>query len=65
VTGVQGGVEVYNETLPVSDAIGDGKSSFKFPSYTPTAIGDIQWTVTIFDNDPDVDVATATTAVTP
>jgi VCBS repeat-containing protein len=63
VIGVQNGVQVYNHTMQVSDAVGDGRSRFAFPSYTPTAGGDIIWTATIADDDPDVDVATAETEV--
>jgi hypothetical protein len=63
VTGVQGAVEVYRETLPVSDPAGNGRTRFNFPSFTPTAGGDINWTATIADDDPDDDVATATTTV--
>ena len=56
-------VEVYNETLEVSDAVGDGRSTFKFPPYTPGSAGDIMWTATIADDDPDIDEATAVTIV--
>ena len=63
VVGTQNGIDVYNETLTVSDAVGDGRTKFEFPSYTPTSAGDIMWTATIADGDPDNDVATATTAV--
>ncbi|MDH3673515.1 MAG: cadherin-like domain-containing protein, partial [Gammaproteobacteria bacterium] len=70
--GVQGGVVIYNcqtglvcpAPLQVSDPVGDGRSRFEFPSYTPTATGDINWTVMIIDdNDPDDDTATAVTSV--
>jgi hypothetical protein len=33
------------------------------PDYIPTTKGTIDWTVTIADVDPDVDMATATTVV--
>jgi hypothetical protein len=61
--GVQNGVEVYNETLTVSDPVGNGRTKFTFPSYTPDDTGDITWTATIADGDPDDDTATATTTV--
>ena len=61
VIGVQNEVEVYNQTLAVSDAIGDGKSRFNFPTYAPGVAGTIGWTVTIADEDPDIDEASATT----
>jgi hypothetical protein len=63
VVGVQNGIEVYNETIQVSDAVGDGRSRFSYPSYLPTAAGNINWTVTIFDDNPDDDTATAMTQV--
>jgi PKD repeat protein len=63
VTGVQNGDQVYNEMLPVSDPVGDGRTRFDFPPYTPTAAGDILWTVTIDDDDADDDTAMATTLV--
>lgn len=63
VVGEQNGVEVYNETVQVSDAAGDGRRSFDFPSYTPVAAGDIRWTATIADDDPDLDMAMRITEV--
>ena len=63
VVGTQGGVEVYNETLAVHDAVGNGRTKFDFPAFTPSVAGDISWTVTIADDDPDVDEANAVTTV--
>jgi len=63
LTGTQNGVQVYSQSLQVSDPPGGGTSQFAFPAYTPTALGTITWRVEIFDDDPDVDVATGTTAV--
>jgi hypothetical protein len=63
VIGMQDGVEVYNRTMDVSDAVGDGKSRFAFPAFAPSAAGTIMWTATIADDDPDDDVATARTDV--
>jgi hypothetical protein len=63
VIGTQGGVEVYTETLLVHDEIGNGRTQFDFPAFTPSVAGDISWTVTIADDDPDVDEATAVTTV--
>jgi hypothetical protein len=65
VIGVQGALEVYRETLPVSDPAGNGRTKFDFPSFTPDATGDIVWTATVADDDPDDDTATATTTVVP
>ncbi|MFQ5804173.1 MAG: choice-of-anchor D domain-containing protein [Candidatus Methylomirabilales bacterium] len=65
VTGMQGGQMVYNQTMDVSDPVGDGRTRFNFPAYTPTASGDIMWTATITDDDPDVDSAMAVTRVVP
>jgi hypothetical protein len=63
VVGMQDGFEVYRWSLNVYDYNGKGSTSFNFPTYTPAAKGTINWTVTIFDVDPDMDVATATTTV--
>jgi hypothetical protein len=63
VVGVQNGEEVYRLRLNVYDDIGKGTTTFDFGSYTPTESGDITWTATIADEDPDVDVATAGTSV--
>ena len=63
VTGVQNGAEVYNETMTVSDAVGNGRTKFEFPDFIPTDAGDIVWMATIADGDPDADEATATTVV--
>jgi hypothetical protein len=63
VVGVQNGAVIYSEILQVSDAIGNGRSKFHFPAYKPLAKGNISWTVTIHDDDPDIDEGTATTAV--
>jgi PKD repeat protein len=63
VTGVQIGEEVYRLRLNVFDDIGKGSTTFDFGSYTPTVSGDINWTATIADEDPDEDMATAITSV--
>ena len=63
VTGMQNGLKVYEETQNVSDDLGNGRSTFKFGPYTPTATGDILWSATIADDDPDDDTATAVTTV--
>jgi hypothetical protein len=57
-------MEVYNETMMVSDPVGHRRSRFLFPEFTPTAPGLIRWTATIADDDPDVDEATTVTWVT-
>ena len=63
IIGSQNGVEVYNETQSVSDGVGNGRTTVDFMSYTPSVSGDITWTATIADGDPDDDVATASTVV--
>jgi hypothetical protein len=63
VTGVQGGVEVYRQRLNVYDYFGKKATSFEFSPYTPTVAGDILFTVTIADEDPDEDMTTATSKV--
>ena len=60
---MQNGLKVYEETQDVSDDVGSGRNTFVFGPYTPTATGDILWTVTIADDDTDDDTATATTKV--
>ncbi len=63
ITGVQNGVEVYNVSLAVSDIPGNGHRRYFFPSYVPTASGEILWTATLSDENPDMDEWTATTMV--
>ena len=65
LTGEQNGSSVYNETIEVTDGVGNGSSKFAFAPYTPTGSGDITWTAVIDDSDPDDDVETATTTVRP
>ena len=69
ITGVQDQdgtqVPVYSQTLTVTDDVGKGATTYTFQSYIPDAAGDITWTATINDGDPDTDIATATTTVTP
>jgi cysteine-rich repeat protein len=63
VVGVQNGEVVFSETKTVYDPVGNGPTSFYFGPYTPTATGDIIWTATIADGNPDDDTATAMTRV--
>lgn len=63
VIGVQDGVEVYSWSLNVYDKPGGKTTGFSFPSYTPLNAGTISWSVTIYDVDPDIDQASATTVV--
>lgn len=63
VIGIQNGVEVYNQSLPVSDAVGKGHRRYYFPSYLPTASGEIVWTLSLSDDDPDIDEAVEVTTV--
>jgi PKD repeat protein len=63
IVGVQNGDEVYRLRLNVYDDIGRGTTTFDFGSYTPTVAGDILWTATIADEDPDEDMAEAVTSV--
>jgi hypothetical protein len=62
LTGTQDGVTVYNEVVDLNVPVGQ-RAGIKFPAFEPTAIGDIQWSVTIADEDPDVDEAMAVTRV--
>lgn len=63
IIGIQNGIEVYIQTQTVSDGIGNGRTTVDFLSYTPDISGEIVWTATIADEDPDDDVAIATTNV--
>jgi cysteine-rich repeat protein len=65
VNGMQNGKQVYHEIMMVSDPAGNGQAQYNFPAFTPTAAGEIVWTATIDDDDPDLDTATATTKVVP
>lgn len=65
VTGTQGGFEVYNQTMTVTDGVGNGSTTYNFPSYQPDTAGDITWTAVIADEDPDDDAATVITIVVP
>ena len=63
VVGVRNNEQVYSETRQVSDAVGGGSTAFNFTSFPVTVPGNITWTATIADDNPDVDQATATTRV--
>ena len=65
IVGVQNGVEIYRVSMPVSDPIGGGSTRVKFPDYIPTAIGKIEWTVTLDDGVLDPDVTKRSTDVIP
>ena len=58
-----GGTQVYDQTLSVTLAAGATRD-YPFPTYTLGAAartGQLLWTATVTDQDPDVDQATATT----
>ena len=57
-----GGGQVIGQSLQLVDGPGNGASSVTV-WYTPSEAGQIVWTATILDNDPDVDEATATSSV--
>ncbi len=63
IVGQQGGVEVYRETMMVNDPVGGGATTFNFQNFVPRLAVPVNWTATIDDDDPDIDVATATTNV--
>ncbi len=63
VVGVQNGVEIYRETITVTDPAGNGHTRYFFSSFVPTTAGDIAWTVSLSDGDPDNDVAVKVTDV--
>ena len=64
LVGALGSEEVYRQRLSVSLAAGMSRT-FAFPSYTvaPKLKGTINWTLTVQDEDPDVDQATASTSL--
>jgi len=64
VVGVQGGQQVYVQTIQVLDPPGGGATTFtNFPPFTVRNPGNITWTATVVDGDADVDQATDTTRV--
>jgi hypothetical protein len=65
VVGVQNSVEVYNKSMNVSAPLGGNVKVFKFSFFTPTSTGNINWTATINDGNPDNDTANAATTVLP
>jgi hypothetical protein len=65
VVGVENIFEVYRETMMVFDPVGGNGTKWSFPAYRPTNLGNIQWTVRVDDDDPDVDLATALTIIKP
>ena len=71
ITGMQNEVEVYNETLTVTDPLGNGRTTYDDGSvpailpFVPTVAGDILWRAILDDADPDIDEITAVTTVTP
>lgn len=66
LVGAQNGAEVYRETIQVDPAPGL-TARYSFPSYKPVASNTIHWTVTLEDADgqPNNDMATRSTTVTP
>lgn len=60
--GTQNGTQVYYETIVVAVDAGS-TARYKFPAYVPDAVGTIEWVVTVNDQDPDVDTASAATKV--
>ena len=62
LVGVQNDVEIYNETIVVSPPTG-GPAKYTFPNFLPSETGVITWMLTVADENPDVDEATATTKI--
>ncbi len=64
VLGEQNGEAVYEEELDVRDRVGNqGVTKYTFPVFQPSEPGDILWTATIDDDDPDEDRRMAITRV--
>jgi len=62
LTGTQQGQVVFEAQMPTS--IGPGERGvIIFPGYVPELPGEIEWRVSVADEDPDVDEATGTTLV--
>jgi hypothetical protein len=55
---------VYTASHDVTLAVG-ASAKVPFPVFTPTTPGAVTWTLTVLDQDPDTDVATAVTKVVP
>lgn len=64
VIGLQNGAEVYRRSMNAMPKPRGNGARITFPDYVPVAAGQIDWTATIEDNDPDADIATAVTLVT-
>ena len=64
VVGMQGSGVVYEESMPVTDAVGNGRTTVNFPPFTPDTAGNILWTVTIADGDGVLDPGDEATAGT-
>ncbi len=62
VVGVQNGREVFRQTRLVSAPIGRS-ATYRFRSFKPWATGDITWTITVANDSPHGDHATAVTHV--
>ncbi|HEU4382595.1 MAG TPA: choice-of-anchor D domain-containing protein [Anaeromyxobacteraceae bacterium] len=64
LVGVLGGVEVYRQTIDITLQAGR-EGEYHFPRYaiSPGARGTISWTLTVDDQDPDIDRATARTSL--
>ncbi|MGE5237601.1 MAG: choice-of-anchor D domain-containing protein [Chloroflexota bacterium] len=63
LVGVQNGSQVYKQTATAS--VQRGRDAYvSFPPHAPMRTGTIEWTVTIDDQNSDVDVSRATTSVT-
>jgi hypothetical protein len=62
VVGVQNGREVFRQTQLVSAPIGHS-ATHRFRSFKPWATGDITWTISVANDSPHGDHATAVTHV--
>lgn len=64
VKGQQGSNQFIHQVVKVSDPVGGGATNVKLQAYIPEATGEIKWTATLQDGDPDLDEKVATTNVT-
>jgi hypothetical protein len=64
LTAVQNGNQIFGVTQIVQQDANNGRAVIE-ASVTPTEVGDIEWTASLLDGDPDVDIASDTTTVLP
>ena len=64
ITAEQNGMQVFGTTTPLQQTGGKSRVVVR-DAFTPSQPGEITWTATIQDDDPDTDQDTDTTKVRP